>query len=1069
MSEVHDISGVGSSERARELDQQAVGRLSRPASVPVTHGRGAPTPSSEYDTEEGERLTRAVQDRMSTLRRFNSLTNLTGQGRLDIPLPEGIYDRPDGRGVHVPGGDPVSAIDKIRDLLAEHASRDDVTLKDLEKTRKESKSPPIGAVGITGPPAAGAVNEPMLEGATAAVEYRDPAEVQARLQDIIDRDDLRSLDRKSPFEIRTYAPEEQRVPDHRRIFPNLYLPDGKNTQVSTLMTDPNCVIEGNLLALTLPNLARKYGTSNFKLCLRTGVLYRVDDQGRFFEIHDEQATYTPYTPEEMRKQRQFRWSPMEETPEASHFPTGGITQLHGPGMVPTAESTRMTGASRLFRPVALPPGIAPSPINPLGAVTGGEGARPKDNVKQVRLTSQTEVKRIEPPPPYGEHENHERRETGVGRSEAEPAPREGAEGEPRDSPSTDSQAELQELLHVQERENYMTLDEREDYARKIHKLYSRVINILKNYTQLKKTRSDQENREHFVEVKNTTKKNHQKLTRIDALISRDDEIRRELGMPMLPAPLRIPPLAEILEADHDALLRVSAGYYTEVRKLVRLMLTGQEVDTVQLTPAEDTTPAEPRRIPNRPAPSPPQEIVERVTTPVSVTLGERDGTERDESAGLREQEEENGREQREATVREEVSMDLTGEPARPTESDPGQGTAGRPRVEETSIDREEQTRSTPTPITHYQCTNCWEGHPIAESCPLLQQEQERAGRTIRQPTNEASGREQNNNTPRVCTVCGQEGHISRDCLEAIHEGYAHPQPYDSTSRGNGRGRRRGRGPGMNGRGGVRANITTRSTGNGRTAGGSGEPPPNAVYCIWCGRRDHLFTNCPYCCVLCGSDYHTANECTSVSLCRSCDTRHPPQACPGRTNQLADWTTQSRPTQPARIYISRGVLNRRGSRTNLDVRASGPRRPPPSQDPIAPYQYSVYPPPGHGRNPPGPEGTLTHAPATATHGGVVRRGDHAYPLPGATGARELPSGDPRQYETMRPPSGPPPSYHSADGHRARGTGGQRTPGDEVGGLGGHTVMAAGGAPPPPPREVRDYPRSQGTYQEHETKR
>lgn len=54
---------------------------------------------------------------------------------LDIPLPEGVYDRPDGQESMQVGQSGRSQIDQIRDLLNKHVHRDNETLHDLEANR----------------------------------------------------------------------------------------------------------------------------------------------------------------------------------------------------------------------------------------------------------------------------------------------------------------------------------------------------------------------------------------------------------------------------------------------------------------------------------------------------------------------------------------------------------------------------------------------------------------------------------------------------------------------------------------------------------------------------------------------------------------------------------------------------------------------------------------------------------------------------------------------------------------------------------------------------------------------
>lgn len=180
--------------------------------------------------------------------------------------------------------------------------------------------------------------------------------------------------------------------------------------------------------------------------------------------------------------------------------------------------------------------------------------------------------------------------------------------------------------------------------------------------------------------------------------------------------------------------------------------------------------------------------------------------------------------------------------------------------------------------------------------------------------------------------------------------------------------------------------------------------------------DHLFVNCLYCCILCGSNAHREENCRNSIYCSHCNARHPPAACPLRCNP------------PGSVSLSRGVLNRQGSRTSLDVQASGPGRPAPPQDPISPYQHSIYPPPGHNHCPPGDQGQVICSTASATYGGIVRQGDHmrdkSARTAGAPGGQPPPGSS--MMETMRLLSGPPPPYQNSNGT-----------------LGGQMIMAAWG--------------------------
>lgn len=173
---------------------------------------------------------------------------------------------------------------------------------------------------------------------------------------------------------------------------------------------------------------------------------------------------------------------------------------------------------------------------------------PKE-LRHVRLnTSDTEVKRIGPLPPYEELPSdslngQEMVEAVGGVEPRSTTAEEGREREHRrvergmdlESESTmdDHKTELQ-----QKQEECMTLDEWEEYARKLHKLYMKIICMFKRYQAKKLHQTIQQLHESFAETKWVAKRKRQQIMQILAITNKDDEMTRENGLILFSTPWR---------------------------------------------------------------------------------------------------------------------------------------------------------------------------------------------------------------------------------------------------------------------------------------------------------------------------------------------------------------------------------------------------------------------------------------------------------------------------------------------------------------------------------------------------
>ena len=231
--------------RIRDLDNQVSQRTTpdnRPASTGLVHPRTHRllSPSSEYSTEEGSGKDQLVRNRMREIVQelptagMPPLNPLAHQPQF-APRPmstPGIYSNQFGlaNGPAQFEGPSVletsriqhsiplieSAQQRVRQLLADSFRRD---TEELYQLRRASSLPPQDReVSNPQPPRPG----------SAAMS----SEMTQELRAVLNQVRLSGVGADQPIVNLT---DTEQKPDQRSVFPNLYLPDGYNTQLSTLM------------------------------------------------------------------------------------------------------------------------------------------------------------------------------------------------------------------------------------------------------------------------------------------------------------------------------------------------------------------------------------------------------------------------------------------------------------------------------------------------------------------------------------------------------------------------------------------------------------------------------------------------------------------------------------------------------------------------------------------------------------------------------------------------------------------------------------------------------------------
>ena len=628
----------------------------------------AASPSSEYDTEEGNQQDARVHARMREMMQ-NRTDSANPRPR---PEPSSVTDRDlptveaarryaaqqgtvgartaESRISRLNQQGP-PARDRIREYLDRSVERDENELRQIERAR--SVPPHDYQETPTGRP-----TRPGSAGRNTAMTQ----ELRALLNQVRESHTYSNVVDTTPG-----TTDENRPP----VFPNLHLPDGHNTKVSALMNSPGMNIrehinDKNLLCVTLPNLASKYGSSQFLVCLRTGVLYVVQEEGRFYEIHDEQARYQPFTGEELAAQRRMGMVEMSTTHP------GMVQTLAYPPTTPAAESTRITMGTGAFQPITpaavhIPPpatvtlrlrrgeqheepdgsDVTTNPSAPVTTTTtsANSATQPKTTVATTTAPVTTEQV-VEPPsdlhvitpPPADSSLQGSSLMGAVGGVPANPNP-------PDDEDDSDQVSNASSHIdwnqdHFDNLQRPIALSARELFAKRAHRLVCKLAGLFKSHQDVKARGNPTNTERSFKYVKDKSKQYARKADELTRLLQRDNRMREEHGQPPLPEPYNIPPLDQWVRMDTAHQMRESEGYLTEFKKVISQLVFGTAPTSSQLDssetedtirrPSATTTPQ--RATPTRPAPAPPLQVTVSTANPHNRTITQFDNSRMEESS-----------------------------------------------------------------------------------------------------------------------------------------------------------------------------------------------------------------------------------------------------------------------------------------------------------------------------------------------------------------------------------------------------------------------------------------------------